>query len=70
MSVQFLTEFLGLGFAEINPREKEINALTQTSFYSAELMRGQAFRMEHEFEKECTASAKAVHRHHLIVWDY
>ena len=28
----------GLGFSEINPREKEINSLTQTVFYSSELM--------------------------------
>ena len=53
MSVPFFTGFLGLGFAEINPKEKEINSLTQTVFYSGDRMRGQAFRMEHEFEKEC-----------------
>lgn len=53
MSVQWLSEFAGLGFAEVNPKEKEINSLTQTVFYSTGLMRGQAFRMEHEFEKEC-----------------
>eukprot|EP00961_Rhodomonas_salina_P131543 1770446-Rhodomonas_salina.2 len=53
MGIPFLTDYIALGFAEINPREKEVNSLTQTVFYTTELMRGQAFRMEHEFEKEC-----------------
>ena len=34
--------FAGLGFSEINPKEKEINSLTQTVFYSTELMSRQA----------------------------
>lgn len=53
LSVEFLSKFAGLGFAEINPKEKEINSLTQTVFYSAKMMSGQAYRMEYEFEKEC-----------------
>ena len=53
MSVEWLAEFVGLGFAEINPKEKEINSLTQTVFYAADLMRMQAYRQEYEFEKEC-----------------
>jgi len=53
MTIPYLTDYMGLGFAEINPREKDINSLTQTVFYSTDLMRGQAYRMEHEFEKEC-----------------
>jgi hypothetical protein len=66
MSVPFLTEYMGLGFAEINPREKEINSLTQTVFYSTELMRGQAYRMEHEFEKECiNQMARSTSRKYL-----
>jgi hypothetical protein len=44
MSVPFFSEFLGLGFQDQNPREKDINSLTITSFYGADLMRGQAFR--------------------------
>ena len=53
MSVAFLMEFMGLGFSDINPKEKDINSLTQTVFYMQDLMRSQAYRMEHEFEKEC-----------------
>lgn len=53
MSVEFMKAFVGLGFAEINPKEKEINALTQTVFYSTQLMGTQAYRMEYDFEKEC-----------------
>jgi hypothetical protein len=30
MSTEFLDEFIGLGFAETNPKEKDINSLTQT----------------------------------------
>ena len=66
MGVPFFTEYLGLGFADINPREKEINSLTQTVFYSTDLMRGQAFRMEHEFEKECiNQMARSTSRKYL-----
>lgn len=53
MSVDFHQEFVGLGFSEINTREKDINSLTQTVFYSTELMGMQHYRMEAEFEKEC-----------------
>ena len=53
MSPAFFQSFAGLGFTEMNPKEKEINALTRTSFYSCELMSRQSWRMEHEFEKEC-----------------
>jgi len=53
MSVDFLSEFVGLGFAEINMKEKEVNSLTQTVFYSTDLMRMQANRQEHDFAKEC-----------------
>mmetsp|Transcript_31959 Transcript_31959/g.48617 ORF Transcript_31959/g.48617 Transcript_31959/m.48617 type:complete len:1929 (-) Transcript_31959:223-6009(-) len=53
MTVEFLTEFIGFGFADINPKEKEINSLTQTVFYSHDLMRIQANRQSFEFEKEC-----------------
>ena len=53
MSVEWLREYVGLGFPEVNPKEKDINSLTQTVFYSAGLMASQSYRMEHEFEKEC-----------------
>ena len=53
LSPRFFSDFAGLGFSEINPKEKEINSLTQTVFYSSELMSRQAWRMEYEFEKEC-----------------
>lgn len=53
LTIDFFTKFIGLGFAEINPKEKEINALTQTVFYLYDLMRSQAHRQSYEFEKEC-----------------
>ena len=53
MSVQFLESFVGLGFSDTNPKEKEINSLTQTVFYSSEMMSRQQYRMEYQFEKEC-----------------
>ena len=37
-SLDFLNEFAGLGFTEINPKEKDVNSLTQTVFYSTKLM--------------------------------
>jgi hypothetical protein len=42
MSTDYLSNFVGLGFSDINSKEKEINSLTQTGFYSSELMRQQA----------------------------
>lgn len=54
------------GFQEINPKEKEINSLTQTSFYLTEMMSRQAHRMEFEFEKECiNEMARSTLRKHL-----
>jgi hypothetical protein len=53
MSVEWHGEFVGLGFPSINPKEKDVTSLTQTVFYTADLMRMQAYRMEYEFEKEC-----------------
>jgi hypothetical protein len=53
LSPHFMSDFIGLGFAEINPKEKEINTLTQTVFYTTDLMRQQANRQSFEFEKEC-----------------
>jgi len=70
MSIPFLTEFMGLGFSDINPKEKDVNSLTQTVFYSADLMRGQAYRMEHEFEKECiNQMARSTQRAYLNRFD-
>jgi hypothetical protein len=53
MSIQYLESFVGLGFSDTNPKEKDINSLTQTVFYSTEMMTRQQHRMEYEFEKEC-----------------
>jgi len=53
MSLEYFENFVGLGFAEVNPKEKEINSLTQTVFYEVSLMQSQSYRMEYEFEKEC-----------------
>ena len=70
MSVEWLREFVGLGFQEVNPREKEVNSLTQTVFYSTELMASQSYRMEHEFEKECiNQMARSALRHYSATFD-
>jgi hypothetical protein len=53
MGVEWFDEYIGLGLSDINPKEKDINCLTQTVFYSQDLMRQQQFRQEYEFEKEC-----------------
>eukprot|EP01043_Picozoa_sp_COSAG02_P023858 COSAG02_NODE_1285_length_13457_cov_11.145606_9_plen_1761_part_00 len=53
MSVAWHTDLVGLGFPDVNPKEKDINSLSQTVFYLDELMSSQAYRMEYEFEKEC-----------------
>ena len=48
-----LNQFCGLGFTDLNPNEKESNSLTETVFYTCDLMSQQSYRMEYEFEKEC-----------------
>ena len=53
MSTGFFADSIGLGFTDYNPKEKDVNSMTQTVFYSAEFMRRQQFRLENEFEKEC-----------------
>jgi hypothetical protein len=53
MSPDFFRDYIGLGFSDINPKEKDVNCLTRTVFYTTELMRQQAHRQEFEFEKEC-----------------
>ena len=52
LSVDWFSEYIGLGFSEINPKEKDINSLTQSVFYNVDLMRSQAHRQEFAFEKE------------------
>lgn len=44
---------IGLGFSEINPKEKDINALTQTVFYDRDMIKSMSYRQDYEFEKEC-----------------
>jgi len=53
MSMDWFNRYAGLGFPDINPREKEFNSLTQTSFYSNKMMQAEAGRMAFEFEKQC-----------------
>ena len=53
MTSEWFFEYVGLGFADVNPKEKDINSLTQTVFYSTDLMATQGGRMAYEFEKEC-----------------
>jgi hypothetical protein len=66
LGVRFFSNFLALGFSDINPKEKEINSLSQSVFYTTELMRAQEYRMEHEFEKECiNQMARSTSRKYL-----
>ncbi len=53
MTTDFFNDNAGLGFTDYNPKEKDINSMTQTVFYDSDFMRRQQFRMEYEFEKEC-----------------
>jgi len=53
LSIDYLETYVGMGFADINLREKDINSLTQTVFYTTELAAQQSNRRSHEFEKEC-----------------
>lgn len=53
MSIRWHQDFVGLGFPDINPKEKDINCLTQTVFYTTDLMRQMQHRQEYDFEKEC-----------------
>lgn len=53
LTPSFFKEYTALGFAEINPAEKDINSLSQTIFYSTDLMMTQGNRQSMEFEKEC-----------------
>lgn len=70
MSSDFFQKFGGLGFSEINSKEKEINSLTQTVFYLTSLMKKQAYRMEYEFEKECiNQMAKSTLSHYCNRFD-
>lgn len=69
MTVDFFNMFVGLGFSDINMKEKDVNSLTQTVFYSSEMMQRQAYRMEYEFEKECiNQMARSTLRRHLGVF--
>ena len=52
MSVDWFQQFVGLGFPDINPKDKEFNCLTQTSFYSNKLM-VHCQGPSHDFEKQC-----------------
>uniref|UniRef100_A0A7S1C0Z4 Uncharacterized protein n=1 Tax=Corethron hystrix TaxID=216773 RepID=A0A7S1C0Z4_9STRA len=52
LGIRFFKTYVGLGFTDCNPEEKDINNMTQTVFYSTDLMQSHMGRMEHEFEKE------------------
>lgn len=45
--------YVGLGFAEVNPKEKDVNSLTQTVFYDTSFIAQTMTRPSYEFEKEC-----------------
>jgi hypothetical protein len=65
MSPGFFDEIVGLGLSEIMLKEKEINSLTQTAFYTSQMMQRQAWRNEYEFEKECiNQMARSTLRQH------
>ena len=68
--------YCALGFTQIGVkedgtlRETDVNALTRTAFYSCELMSRQAWRIEHEFEKEClNQMARSTLREHVRTFD-
>ena len=52
MSADWFQQYTGLGFPDINPKDKERNCLTQTSFYSNKLMVN-CYGPSHDFEKQC-----------------
>lgn len=65
MSAGYFSEFCGLGFSQMNLKEKDINSLTRTGFYNSEMMSRQAWRQEFEFEKECiNQMARSTLREH------
>ena len=65
-----MSNFVGLGFSDINPNEKEINSLTQTVFYDASLMAELSYRMQFEFEKEAISEmARATLRRYSRLFD-
>jgi hypothetical protein len=53
LSVPWFNKYVGLGFNSVNPKEKDVNSLTRTVFYTEAMMARQAYRQEYEFEKEC-----------------
>ena len=66
MTIDFFRSYIGLGFAEINPKEKDINSLTQTVFYLYDLARSLANKQSYEFEKECiNQMARSNNRHYV-----
>ena len=50
LSIDFYHEFVALGFSDINPKEKDINTLTQSVFYTTDLMAQQSNRRSFEFK--------------------
>ena len=52
MSCPFFHLYCGLGFVSFNPKDKDINCLTQTVIYSCDMMSQRSWRQDHEFEKE------------------
>lgn len=52
MSINWFDTFCGLGFDQIPMREKEVNCLTKTLFYTMELMKSKQHHTEYDFEKE------------------
>jgi len=53
LSMEYLENWIGLGFADIDLRQKEVNSLTRTVFYLADLAARISNKRSHEFEKEC-----------------
>ena len=54
MTPDFFNRFAGLGFSDPNLKEKDVNSLTQTVFYSCEMMMRQAHRMEYELRRSAS----------------
>ena len=70
MNTTFLFNHVALGFPDTNPNEKEINSLTQTVFYTKDLMSMQMHRQSYDFEKECiNQMARSTYRKYMRRFD-
>jgi len=70
MSPVWFADYAALGFSSVNPKEKDINSLTQSSFYGVEFMSRNSYRMPFEFSKQCiNEMARTTLRKHDAKFD-